>query len=151
MRVDIDRGLALLFSRHGIWAAALVGLALLGGYGWPGSAPPESADDALRIHQQWRRLAMLRAELQAELQDARPQAFSTRAFSPLELPVAGATLIAWRPLGRGGEIQLAVEWPAAPAIFAWLAGCGMRATAFSLHPDQGALQLTMLLEAEDET
>jgi pilus assembly protein HofO len=55
---------------------------------------------------------------------------ATQVFTPIDLPIAGATLIAWRP-GRRGEMQLAVDWQAVPALFSWLARCGMRATAFS--------------------
>jgi pilus assembly protein HofO len=46
-------------------------------------------------------------------------------------------------------MQLAVDWQAVPALFSWLARCGMRATAFSLQPEKQALRLTLHLEAED--
>jgi hypothetical protein len=57
---------------------------------------------------------------------------------------------AYRLAARGrGEMQLAVDWQAVPALFSWLARCGMRATAFSLQPEKQALRLTLQLEAED--
>ena len=74
---------------------------------------------------------------------------ATQVFTPIDHPIAGATLIAWRPGGATGEMQLAVDWQAVPALFSWLARCGMRATAFSLQPEKQALRLTLHLEAED--
>ena len=98
-----------------------------------------------QVQAQWRKLLPLRSALQT----AGMEEDATQVFTPIDLPSAGATLIAWRPGGSAGEMQLAVDWQAVPALFSWLARCGMRATAFSLQPEKQALRLTLHLEAED--
>ena len=98
-----------------------------------------------QVQAQWRKLLPLRSALQT----AGMEEDATQVFTPIDLPIAGATLIAWRPGGSAGEMQLAVDWQAVPALFSWLARCGMRATAFSLQPEKQALRLTLHLEAED--
>lgn len=123
-----------------------VALILIAGF-WIGLQPqPLQVQDSrsARIQEQWRKLLPLRATLQDVGIEAQPQ-----IFSPVDLPVAGASLIAWRPVGRGGEMQLEVDWQAVPALFSWLARCGMGATAFTLRPEKQALQLSLQLEAED--
>jgi pilus assembly protein HofO len=98
-----------------------------------------------RIQAQWRKLLPLRVALQTVVMDEK----QTQAFSPLNLPATGAALMAWRPMGGGGEMQLEVGWQAVPALFSWLASCGMRVTAFSMQPENQVLRLTLQLEAED--
>lgn len=144
MRESVERWLA---ERKSLLAIPLL-LVLIAGIGrWlllPGQTEtPE--EPSLRIQAQWRKLLPLRNALRTVgIDDA-----ATQPFSPIELPVAGAALIAWRPMGVGGEMQLEVDWQAVPALFTWLARCGMQATAFSVQPEKQALRLTLHLEAED--
>ncbi|MDP1097715.1 pilus assembly protein PilO, partial [Klebsiella quasipneumoniae] len=59
-----------------------------------------SRDGAL--HTQWRRIMALRipdGDRSGERIDKQP-------FSPIAIPLAGATLIAWHPQGSGGEREL---------------------------------------------
>lgn len=98
-----------------------------------------------RVQAQWRKLLPLRGALQ----DSGMEETVTLTFTPIDLPVAGAELIAWRPMNVGGQMQLVVEWQAVPALFSWLAHCGMRATAFSLQPAKPAPGLALHLEVED--
>lgn len=86
--------------------------------------PDINAGGTPRIQAQWRKLLPLRAALQNVGIDEQ----QTQAFSPIDLPVTGAALMDWRPIGRGGEMQLAVDWQAVPALFpGWpAAGCAPR-------------------------
>lgn len=38
-------------------------------------------------------------------------------FSPIVIPLAGVKLIAWRPQGSGGEMELTLPWQTLPAFF----------------------------------
>lgn len=38
-------------------------------------------------------------------------------FSPIAIPLAGVKLIAWRPQGSGGEMELTLPWQTLPAFF----------------------------------
>lgn len=98
-----------------------------------------------RVQAQWRKLLPLRGALQ----DTGMEVAATLTFTPIDLPVTGAELIAWRPMNAGGQMQLAVDWQAVPALFSWLADCGMRATAFSMQPEKQDPGLTLHLEVED--
>ncbi|MFK3706040.1 pilus assembly protein HofO [Raoultella sp. BIGb0138] len=147
MKAYIERWLAAAASvRGGRVALPLILVLLIAGDFWLSApSPPLAGDGHPGLRQQWLRLIPLQAALQSDIADE-PK---TPIFSPITLPVAGATLMAWRPAGRSGEMLLAVRWQAVPALFSWLADCGMRATAFSLRPEKGTLQLTLQLEAED--
>ncbi|MDN7213328.1 pilus assembly protein PilO, partial [Klebsiella pneumoniae] len=74
----------------------------------------------------------------------------TQSFSPIAIPLSGAKLIAWRPQGSGGEMELTLSWSTVPALFSWLARCGMNPRSFSLGREAQTLRLRLLLEAEDE-
>lgn len=144
MRGNIERWLT---GRKSLLAIPVMLVLVVATWSWLRS-PPQSAVKAERspqIQAQWRKLLPLRNALQAvRVDEAR-----TEVFSPIALPVAEAALIAWRPMGAGGELQLGVEWRAVPALFSWLARCGMRATAFTIEAEKQALLLTLHLEAED--
>lgn len=147
MRALIERWKASLFPLRGSWLALAIALplAIVAGL-WLLSPPPaQESGRSDRLRQQWQKLLPLRAAL------AREGAVgpASQVFSPLHLPVDGAALIAWRPGGRGGEMELELRWPSVPALFTWLADCGMRVTAFSLHPQKKVLRLSLQLEAED--
>ncbi|UMV24909.1 pilus assembly protein PilO [Klebsiella pneumoniae] len=73
-----------------------------------------------------------------------------QSFSPIAIPLSGAKLIAWRPQGSGGEMELTLSWSTVPALFSWLARCGMNPRSFSLGREAQTLRLRLLLEAEDE-
>ncbi|WP_202024488.1 HofO family protein [Klebsiella quasipneumoniae] len=97
------------------------------------------------LQTQWRRIMALRipaGERSGERIDKQP-------FSPIAIPFAGAKLIAWHPQGSGGEMALALSWPTVPALFSWLARCGMDPRSFSLEREGQALRMRLLLEAED--
>lgn len=143
----IERGITLFFSPRGRWLVLLVVLGLIAVMLFPLSSPPPpvETDGHLRLRQQWLRLIPLQAALQHDTPDER----KTRVFSPVTLPVSGAELVTWRPLGSGGELLLATSWQAVPRLFPWLADCGMRVTGFTLRPEKGGLQMALQLEAED--
>ena len=144
MQWDIERwltGRKYLF----MISVALVLIAVIGFWLLLPLQAETSAGRSPQVQAQWRKLLPLRSALQA----AGMEEGATQVFTPIDLPIAGATLIAWRPGGSAGEMQLAVDWQAVPALFSWLARCGMRATAFSLQPEKQALRLTLHLEAED--
>ncbi|WP_404685222.1 HofO family protein [Raoultella terrigena] len=147
MRALIERGMASLFLLRGGWLTLAVALPLtLAGGLWLISPPPaQESVRSDRLRQQWLKLLPLRVALARE-EVAGP---AERVFSPLHLPVDGAALIAWKPAGRGGEMVLELRWPSVPALFSWLADCGMRVAAFSLQPQKRVLRLSLQLEAED--
>ncbi|PCR44922.1 pilus assembly protein PilO [Klebsiella pneumoniae] len=108
--------------------------------------PPQAAvtrDAALQT--QWRRI--MRCASPARKSRAR---IDTQSFSPIAIPLSGAKLIAWRPQGSGGEMELTLSWSTVPALFSWLARCGMNPRSFSLGREAQTLRLRLLLEAEDE-
>lgn len=144
MQERLERWLIAPKSRFAI-AVVLVLIigAWTGFFLWPRAELQEGR--ATRPQEQWRKLLSLRAALQAIAIDEE----RLQAFSPVDLPVAGAALISWRPTGTGGEMQLAVNWQAVPALFSWLARCGVQITGFSMYPEKQALRLTLQLEAED--
>ncbi|UTW90222.1 pilus assembly protein PilO [Klebsiella pneumoniae] len=61
-----------------------------------------------------------------------------------------SAIAAWRPQGSGGEMELTLSWSTVPALFSWLARCGMNPRSFSLGREAQTLRLRLLLEAEDE-
>ena len=144
MQWDVERwltGRKYLF----MISVALVLIAVIGFWLLLPLKAETSAGRSPQVQAQWRKLLPLVSALRAAgIDDA-----ATQPFSPIELPVAGAALIAWRPMGGGGEMQLEADWQAVPALFSWLARCGMRATAFSVQPEKQALRLTLHLGAED--
>ncbi|CAM3380506.1 hypothetical protein SB00094_02351 [Klebsiella variicola subsp. tropica] len=113
---------------------------------WRAAGPPLAAvsrDTVLQM--QWRRVMALRipaGEIPVEGIDKQP-------FSPIAIPLAGVKLIAWRPQGSGGEMELTLPWQTLPALFSWLARCGMTPRSFSLEHEAQALRLRLQLEAED--
>ncbi|MBA7930585.1 hypothetical protein HV127_04730 [Klebsiella sp. RHBSTW-00215] len=143
MRVNIERWLT---DGKILFVLSIVLALIVGAFMWPQTSPPKiHSGGSLRIQEQWRKLLPLKASLNS----TRTDEAKTETFTPLDLPVVGAVLVSWRPVGRGGEMRLEVNWQSVPALFSWLARCGMQATAFSLHPEKQALQLTLQLEAED--
>lgn len=148
MRATIEHWWGLLCSgRSGQLALPFVLVLLVVGYFWFSLPPPPvESHESPGIRQQWLRLMPLQVAAQ---QDGVEEPITQR-FSPMELPGAGSKLLAWRPVGRGGELVLDVRWQAVPPLFSWLAQCGMRVTAFSLHPLKGSLQMTLALEADHE-
>lgn len=146
MRAIIERWSGLLYTgRGGQLALSIVLVLLVAGYFWFSLPPaPVEGHEPPGIRQQWLRLMPLQVAAQ---QDSVEEPITQR-FSPMDLPGAGSKLLAWRPVGRGGELVLDVRWQAVPPLFSWLAQCSMRVTAFSLHPLKGSLQMTLALEAE---
>ena len=129
MRVEIERWLT---GRKSLVTIPVVLVLIAGSWGWLLRLPQPDTNGAgtLRIQAQWRKLLPLRAALQnVDIEEQQ-----TQAFSPIDLPVTGAALMDWRPIGRGGEMQLAVDWQAVPALFSWLARCGMRARTGAVAP-----------------
>lgn len=123
MRGSIER---LLAERKSLLAILLllVLIAAIGRWLMLPSQTETPVELSPRIQMQWRKLLPLVSALRAAgIDDA-----ATQPFSPIELPVAGAALIAWRPMGGGGEMQLEADWQAVPALFSGLpaAGCGLR-------------------------
>lgn len=99
--------------------AVLLTLFAMGGLGfgvtlWCADGPPLAAvsrDPVLQM--QWRRVMALRipaGEIPVEGIDKQP-------FSPIAIPLAGVKLIAWRPQGSGGEMELTLPWQTLPAFF----------------------------------
>ena len=126
---------------RGAWTGLPILLAMgLSGGGvalWRDLRPPQT---------QWRRIMALRIPGE-ENPGAR---IDTQSFSPIAIPLSGAKLIAWRPQGSGGEMELTLSWSTVPALFSWLARCGMNPRSFSLGRETQTLRLRLLLEAEDE-
>lgn len=133
--------------------AVLLTLFAMGGLGfgvtlWCADGPPLAAvsrDPVLQM--QWRRVMALRipaGEIPVEGIDKQP-------FSPIAIPLAGVKLIAWRPQGSGGEVELTLPWQTLPAFFSRLARCGMNPRSFSLEREAQVLRLRLQLEAEDGT
>ena len=125
---------------RGAWTGLPILLAMgLSGGGvalWRDLRPPQAAvtrDAALQT--QWRRIMALRIPGEE---------------NPIAIPLCGAKLIAWRPQGSGGEMELTLSWSTVPALFSWLARCGMNPRSFSLGREAQTLRLRLLLEAEDE-
>lgn len=124
----------------------MMGLLGFGVMLWRAAGPPLAAvsrDTVLQM--QWRRVMALRipaGEIPVEGIDKQP-------FSPIAIPLAGVKLIAWRPQGSGGEMELTLPWQTLPALFSWLARCGMTPRSFSLEREAQALRLRLQLEAED--
>ncbi|WP_434670616.1 hypothetical protein ACMYSO_12005 [Klebsiella sp. B345] len=148
MRATIEHWWGLLCSgRGGQLALPFVLVLLVAGYFWFSlSPPPVESHEPPGIRLQWLRLMPLQV---ASPQDSVEERVTQR-FSPMTLPGTDSKLVAWRPVGRGGELVLDVRWQAVPPLFLWLAQCGMRVTAFSLHPHKGSLQMTLALEADHE-
>ncbi|EPY4735249.1 pilus assembly protein PilO [Klebsiella quasipneumoniae] len=135
-----------LRTRAGLLILLAMGLTGGGVALWRDARPTLAAlsrDGALQT--QWRRIMALRipdGERSGERIDKQP-------FSPIAIPLAGAKLIAWHPQGSGGEMELALSWPTVPALFSWLARCGMNPRSFSLEREGQALRMQLQLEAED--
>ncbi|MDU4315323.1 MAG: hypothetical protein E7I11_30910, partial [Klebsiella michiganensis] len=101
MRVEIERWLT---GRKSLVTIPVVLVLIAGSWGWLLRLPHPDTNGAgtLRIQAQWRKLLPLRAALQnVDIEEQQ-----TQAFSPIDLPVTGAALMDWRPIGRGGEMQL---------------------------------------------
>lgn len=135
---------------RGAWTGLSILLAMgLSGGGvalWRDLRPPQAAvtrDAALQT--QWRRIMALRIPGE-ENPGAR---IDTQSFSPIAIPLSGAKLIARRPQGSGGEMELTLSGQRYPRFF-WLARCGMNPRSFSLGREAQTLRLRLLLEAEDE-
>ena len=47
-------------------------------------------------------------------------------------------------------MELTLSWSTVPALFSWLARCGMNSAFVSLGRETQTLRLRLLLEAEDE-
>ncbi|HDG8142345.1 TPA: pilus assembly protein PilO [Klebsiella quasipneumoniae subsp. quasipneumoniae] len=140
MRINTRR------TRAGLLILLAMGLMGGGVALWRDAPQPLAAlsrDGALQT--QWRRIMALRipaGENSGERIDKQP-------FSPIAIPLAGAKLIAWHPQGSGGEMALTLSWPMVPALFSWLARCGMNPRSFSLEREGQALRMRLQLEAED--
>ncbi|EPJ5005341.1 MAG: pilus assembly protein PilO [Klebsiella sp.] len=131
--------------------AVLLTLFAMGGLGfgvtlWCADGPPLAAVSRAPVLQmQWRRVMALRipaGEIPVEGIDKQP-------FSPIAIPLAGVKLIAWRPQGSGGEMELTLPWQMLPALFSWLTRGGMTPRSFSLEREAQVLRLRLQLEAED--
>lgn len=99
--------------------AVLLTLLAMGGLGfgvtlWCAAGPPLAAvsrDPVLQT--QWRRVMALRMPA-GETPGGR---IDKQPFSPIAIPLAGVKLIAWRPQGSGGEMELTLPWQTLPALF----------------------------------
>ncbi len=69
----------------------------------PAAGVAVTRDAALQT--QWRRIMALRIPGE-ENPGAR---IDTQSFSPIAIPLSGAKLIAWRPQGSGGEMELTLS------------------------------------------
>ncbi len=65
------------------------------------------------LQTQWRRMMALRMPA-GETPGGR---IDKQPFSPIAIPLAGVKLIAWRPAGSGGEMELTLPWQTLPALF----------------------------------
>ncbi len=115
---------------RGAWTGLPILLAMgLSGGGvalWRDLRPPQAAvtrDAALQT--QWRRIMALRIPGE-ENPGAR---IDTQSFSPIAIPLSGAKLIAWRPQGSGGEMELTLSWSNGTRAF-FLAGALRDESAF---------------------
>ena len=144
MRVAIERLLALRGWSLTLLCGAVLAAAMCLAFSLAAVSVSPPANVPLQT--QWRRVMPLRATLQQRVVDD----WTARRFSPLEPPVAGILLQAWQPRGRGGEMLAAVNWQSVPPLFAWLADCGVHASAFSLNDEKGVLQMSLQLERDDE-
>ena len=109
--------------------------------------PLASVSREVALQTQWRRVMALRIPA-GDIPGAR---IDKQPFSPIAIPLAGVKLIAWRPQGSGGEMELTLPWQTLPALFSWLARCGMNPRSFSLEREAQVLRLRLQLEAEDGT
>lgn len=106
--------------------------------------------DAQRAAQQPARQARWKALLELKPPAATASDDETsEAFSPLALQSAGRQLIRWQPNGGGGEMLLEAQWTQIPQTFLYLAGCNMRAEAFSLVMKENRLHFTLQLARND--
>lgn len=106
--------------------------------------------DAQRVAQQPARQARWKALLELKPPAATASDDETsEAFSPLALQSAGRQLIRWQPNGAGGELLLEAQWTQIPQTFLYLAGCNMRAEAFSLVMKENRLHFTLQLVRND--
>ncbi|KFA84313.1 pilus assembly protein HofO [Enterobacter sp. EGD-HP1] len=67
-------------------------------------------------------------------------------FSPLDFQGDNTTLVYWKPLPKGGELMLELEWQALPALFSRLAQRDVQIAAFAIAPQGTALRLRLELE-----
>jgi pilus assembly protein HofO len=144
MRIGVER----LSSLRG-WPLALLSVAVLASVAYLAfwSAEVRLADPASPpLQAQWRRVLPLRAMLAQRVADE----WTFRRFSPLEMLNTGVTLRTWQPRVGGGDMLAEVDWQAVPPLFAWLADCGVRVTAFSLSYEEASLQMSLQLENDDE-
>lgn len=141
MQINIQRSQKLLLI--------LFMLGMLGGGAalWHATRLPlASVSREVALQTQWRRVMALRIPA-GDIPGAR---IDKQPFSPIAIPLAGVRLIAWRPQGNGGEMELTLPWQTVPAFFAWLARCGMSPRSFSLYREAQVLRLHLQLEAEDD-
>ncbi|MDF7679777.1 hypothetical protein PT300_03790 [Enterobacteriaceae bacterium ESL0689] len=144
MHLFFERWLtAVMVSRGGHFVLSFALIALVLGYFWRSSPPLLAEDDPhSRLRQQWLNVMPLKIALQSTASDEPVW----QHFSPMAIPVTDVTLVAWRPAENGGELLLTVRWSAVPALFYWLARCGMQVTAFTLHSEHNILQMSVQLE-----
>lgn len=102
-------------ARTGLPILLAMGLSGGGVALWRDLRPPQAAvtrDAALQT--QWRRIMALRIPGE-ENPGAR---IDTQSFSPIAIPLSGAKLIAWRPQGSGGEMELTLSGQRYPRFLA---------------------------------
>lgn len=95
----------------------------------------------------------IRRALDAQLTTAQRNlpALAVNAFSAASVSeTSGLALVTWQPQGKQAELIVRGPWQHIPALFRALAGTGVRLNGFELAPGEGALMLTLRLEAGDE-
>ncbi len=74
--------------------------------------PLASVSREVALQTQWRRVMALRIPA-GDIPGAR---IDKQPFSPIAIPLTGVRLIAWRPQGNGGEMELTLPWQTVPAF-----------------------------------
>ncbi|KFC04729.1 PilO family type IV pilus biogenesis protein [Trabulsiella guamensis ATCC 49490] len=127
------------FTRCGFWLGVVLLLTIIGGYCLPRSG---GTLNTATPHRQWQTLRAL--QMQVGQHQKTPSA--AVSFSPLDFQRDGTRLLRWQPTETGGEMVLDTQWVDVPSLFPRLAERNMQVVAFSLHPVNGRLQLTLQLE-----
>lgn len=123
MQWDVERwltGRKYLF----MISVALVLIAVIGFWLLLPLQAETSAGRSPQVQAQWRKLLPLRSALQT----AGMEEDATQVFTPIDLPIAGATLIAWRPGAPQARCSWLLTGKRCPRSFpGWLAaGCALR-------------------------
>ncbi|AFJ97849.1 hypothetical protein SMC37_004052 [Cronobacter sakazakii] len=157
MRLLIDRWLSGPLALRAACACGWLALLAAAAYAWLAPLLRDVNQMKMQFRQQAVELQALQRR-QAAQPDRRDAITALEAqlvlkpFSPLTLnPGPEGHLIRWQPQGETGELELALTWPHAPAVFEALAQTDMLAHGFTLRRESDqSLRMTLQLERAHE-